>query len=69
MSNIFKIIIKGYQVIFSPWFFNSCRFTPTCSNYAIEAIEKYGSAKGTWFAVKRLMKCHPFHSGGIDPLK
>lgn len=46
----------------------SCRFYPTCSHYAIEAIAKYGSAKGGWLTVKRISKCHPFHPGGYDPV-
>jgi hypothetical protein len=46
----------------------SCRFIPTCSVYAMEAIEKYGAAKGFWLALRRLLKCHPFHKGGYDPV-
>jgi putative membrane protein insertion efficiency factor len=46
-----------------------CRFYPTCSEYAIEAIKKYGALKGTFLAIKRILKCHPFHEGGYDPLK
>lgn len=47
----------------------SCRFTPTCSEYAIQALEKYGALKGSYLAIRRLLKCHPFHKGGYDPLK
>jgi putative membrane protein insertion efficiency factor len=46
----------------------SCRFAPTCSRYAIEAIERHGVALGTWLALRRLLRCHPFHPGGIDPV-
>jgi len=47
----------------------SCRFVPSCSEYAVEAIEKYGSLRGSWLSVRRLLKCHPFHEGGYDPVK
>ena len=46
----------------------SCRFTPTCSEYALQAVEKYGAIKGTYLAIRRILKCHPFHEGGYDPL-
>ena len=66
MKVVSLFIIKLYQSIISPLFGNNCRFYPTCSNYAYEAIEKYGNIKGTWLTIKRLSKCHPFHKGGID---
>lgn len=47
---------------------NSCRFHPTCSVYAMEALEKHGVLNGTWLAIKRVLKCHPFHKGGFDPV-
>ncbi len=61
--------IKFYQYIISPLLPPSCRYTPTCSSYAIEAIEQYGVLKGTFFAVKRILRCHPFARGGYDPLQ
>jgi putative membrane protein insertion efficiency factor len=61
--------IKFYQYIISPFFPPSCRFTPTCSRYAFEAIERYGFLQGTFLAVKRILKCHPFCRGGYDPLR
>lgn len=64
---IFFIII--YRKFISPLMPPSCRFYPTCSQYAIEAISRYGVIKGGWLSVKRLMKCHPFHPGGYDPVK
>jgi len=60
--------IKGYQRFISPLLGNNCRFTPTCSNYAIEAINRFGIVKGGWLASKRILKCHPLNSGGEDPV-
>jgi len=60
--------IKLYQRFISPLFPNSCRFYPTCSNYAILAIDKYGIVKGSFLAIKRILKCNPFYPGGYDPL-
>ena len=59
--------IRGYQLIISPMIGPRCRFTPTCSHYAIEAIESHGMIKGCWLAACRLVKCHPLHEGGYDP--
>ena len=61
------LLIKGYQKVsrFTP---ATCRFYPSCSNYAIEAIEKYGITKGGWLAAKRILRCHPFNAGGYDPV-
>ena len=61
-------LIRFYQLFISPLFPPTCRFYPTCSQYAIEAIEKKGALRGGWLAVKRIAKCHPFHSGGYDPV-
>lgn len=58
--------IRFYQIFISPLKPPTCRFYPTCSAYAIEAIQKKGPVKGTWLAIKRIAKCHPFHSGGYD---
>lgn len=60
--------IKGYQKFISPMMAPHCRFTPTCSQYASIAIQQHGALKGTYLAVKRLLKCHPFHEGGLDPV-
>ena len=59
--------IRFYQIFISPLKPPTCRFYPTCSAYAIEAIQKKGPVKGTWLAIKRIAKCHPFHPGGYDP--
>lgn len=62
-------LIRGYQIFISPFLgANKCRFHPTCSTYAIEAIRLHGSAKGCWLAARRILKCHPLHPGGIDPV-
>ncbi|MDA9719953.1 membrane protein insertion efficiency factor YidD [bacterium] len=67
--NYFLIIpIKLYQILLSPLIGPSCRFTPTCSNYAIEAINKYGPVKGLWLTIKRISKCHPWGGCGNDPV-
>jgi putative membrane protein insertion efficiency factor len=61
-------MIRVYQLIISPLTKSSCRFYPTCSHYAMQAVEKHGALKGTRMAVVRIMKCHPFHPGGYDPV-
>ena len=61
-------LIRLYQLGISPYIGPHCRFTPTCSRYAYEAILKYGALKGGYLAVRRLLKCHPFHEGGYDPV-
>lgn len=62
------MLIKGYRVFISPLKPPTCRFVPTCSEYALAAIEKYGAFKGTKMAVRRVLNCHPFHPGGYDPV-
>ena len=61
-------LIRGYQLLLSPFIGNQCRFTPTCSQYAREAVEKHGALKGGWMAVRRVSRCHPWHPGGHDPV-
>ncbi|AJQ96266.1 membrane protein insertion efficiency factor YidD [Gynuella sunshinyii] len=61
-------LIKFYQWFISPVLGPRCRFYPTCSNYALEAIKKHGALHGSWLAIKRIGKCHPWHPGGIDPV-
>jgi putative membrane protein insertion efficiency factor len=61
--------IRFYQRAISRWTPSVCRFYPTCSNYAIEALQKYGAWKGSLLAIRRIMRCHPFHPGGHDPVK
>jgi putative membrane protein insertion efficiency factor len=61
-------LIKIYQLIISPWIGPSCRFTPTCSQYGIEALKKYGPVKGVWLTMKRLARCNPWGGHGHDPV-
>ena len=61
-------LIKVYQRFISPLFLPSCRFQPTCSQYALEAISQYGAFRGGWLAIRRILRCHPFHPGGYDPI-
>ena len=68
MSKILKLIIRFYQVCISPLFPPCCRYYPTCSNYALKAIEKHGALKGSFYAAKRIIRCNPFHAGGYDPV-
>lgn len=69
MRKIAIFLIKFYQKAISPFFGRRCRFYPTCSEYTKQAIEKYGLFKGVYLGIKRILKCHPFHEGGYDPLK
>ena len=68
IKRIALLMVRFYQRIISPILPKSCRFYPTCSEYTYQAIEKYGLAKGMYLAIRRILKCHPFHSGGSDPL-
>ena len=69
MKKLVLRFIRFYRRAISPLFPPTCRFVPTCSQYALEAIEKYGAAKGGWLALKRFLRCHPFHKGGwYDPV-
>ncbi len=61
-------LIRVYQLLISPLLGRSCRFYPTCSEYTYEAIKKYGFLKGCWLGSRRLLRCHPWHPGGVDPV-
>jgi hypothetical protein len=69
MKEILICMVNLYRKLISPLKPPSCRFYPTCSQYTLQALEKYGAMKGIFIAVKRIIKCHPFHPGGYDPLK
>jgi putative membrane protein insertion efficiency factor len=68
MKFILIAFIRLYQLLLKPFLGSSCRFEPTCSNYALQAIKKHGAIKGFILMVKRLLKCHPYHPGGNDPV-
>jgi putative membrane protein insertion efficiency factor len=61
-------LIRGYQRVLSPVLPPSCRFRPSCSQYALEAVRRHGALRGSWLAARRLARCHPFHPGGFDPV-
>lgn len=61
-------LIRFYQIAISPLKPPTCRFYPTCSQYGIEAIKRFGAIKGSWLTIKRILKCHPLHPGGFDPV-
>jgi len=66
LARILALPIKGYRLIFSAWVGRSCRFDPTCSAYALTALERHGAFKGSWLAVRRTLRCHPWGAHGID---
>lgn len=68
MKNLLLLLIQSYRRFISPLFPPTCRFQPTCSQYAFEAIAVYGTIKGSWLAIRRILRCHPFHPGGYDPV-
>ncbi|MCL1850346.1 MAG: membrane protein insertion efficiency factor YidD [Bacteroidetes bacterium] len=68
ISGVFIGLIKVYQFTLSPFLGKQCRFTPTCSQYGIEAIQKYGALKGSWLTIKRIIRCNPWGGSGYDPV-
>lgn len=68
MKQLFILLVRFYQAAISPYFPNACRYTPTCSQYMIEAIQKYGLAKGGWMGLRRVGRCHPWGGHGYDPV-
>jgi len=69
MAKIVILILRAYKYFLSPFLPRSCRFTPTCSVYSMDAIRKHGTLKGLYLSMRRILKCHPFHPGGYDPVK
>jgi len=67
-AHILALPIKGYRLLFSPWVGYNCRYLPTCSAYALEALEKHGALKGGWMAIKRIGRCNPWGQCGHDPV-
>ncbi len=68
LARLFILLIRGYQVTLSPLMPSACRYVPTCSRYTADAIEKYGALRGGWMGARRILRCHPFHEGGYDPV-
>lgn len=68
MKTLLLLLLRAYQLGISPFLGQNCRFYPSCSTYAAEAIREHGAAKGSLLAAKRLCKCHPWHPGGLDPV-
>lgn len=68
MSRILLAVLRFYRTTISPVRPPTCRYQPSCSAYAVEAIERFGAARGSWLALRRLLRCHPFHAGGHDPV-
>jgi putative membrane protein insertion efficiency factor len=66
--NIALLLLRAYKLVISPWLPASCRYVPTCSEYAMEAIDRYGVWRGGWKALRRILRCHPFVEGGYDPV-
>jgi putative membrane protein insertion efficiency factor len=69
LQTLFIALIRAYQILISPILPRSCRFYPTCSEYTLTAIRQYGPARGTYLGIRRLIRCHPFHPGGYDPVR
>jgi putative membrane protein insertion efficiency factor len=68
MQSLLILLIRVYRYVLSPWLGTRCRFEPSCSQYALQAIQEHGALKGSWLAARRLTRCHPFHPGGLDPV-
>jgi putative membrane protein insertion efficiency factor len=68
MTRVLLAVIRFYRMAISPIRPATCRYIPSCSAYAVEALEQYGALRGGWLAVRRLLRCHPFHAGGHDPV-
>jgi putative membrane protein insertion efficiency factor len=68
MKTLLSLLLRAYQVVLSPLMGPRCRFYPSCSNYAIEALRIHGAGRGSWLAARRICRCHPWHPGGFDPV-
>ena len=69
MRTLLTALLRFYKAWISPWLPSACRFEPTCSDYMRMAVERYGALRGVWLGVKRLLRCHPLHAGGYDPVR
>jgi putative membrane protein insertion efficiency factor len=68
LARVLVALVRGYQVAISPLLPPACRYTPSCSQYAVEALQRHGALKGSWLALRRIGRCHPFRAGGYDPV-
>ncbi|HAT82508.1 membrane protein insertion efficiency factor YidD [uncultured Eubacterium sp.] len=68
LKKLLILMVRFYQICISPLFPSCCRYTPTCSVYFIQAVQKYGPWKGSWLGIRRILRCNPFHPGGYDPV-
>ncbi|WP_300033944.1 membrane protein insertion efficiency factor YidD [uncultured Roseobacter sp.] len=68
LSGLIALPVRAYRLIFSPWVGHNCRYQPTCSAYALEALEQHGALKGSWLAARRILRCHPWGRSGYDPV-
>jgi hypothetical protein len=68
MARVLLALVAAYRYLLSPMLGRSCRFFPSCSEYAMEALERHGALRGTWLAARRVARCHPWHPGGYDPV-
>jgi uncharacterized protein len=68
LARLLILLVHVYRASLGPLLGGSCRFTPSCSTYALEALERHGAARGTWLSVRRVLRCHPFHAPGYDPV-
>jgi hypothetical protein len=68
IAKLLMALVRGYQLLVSPLLPPACRFEPSCSRYAMGALHEHGALRGTWLTLRRLLKCHPFHPGGHDPV-
>lgn len=66
LARLVSLPVLGYRLVFSPWVGHGCRFQPTCSAYALEALETHGALRGSWLAARRVLRCHPWGGSGID---
>jgi putative membrane protein insertion efficiency factor len=67
-AKLLLMLVRAYQYVLSPYFGTQCRFSPTCSHYAVDALKRHGAIKGSYLTVRRLARCHPWHPGGYDPV-
>ena len=68
LAHLLALPVRAYRLVASPWVGHACRFQPTCSAYALDALARHGALRGSWLAARRVARCHPFHAGGHDPV-